>query len=89
VPGRTRSGITLRRSALNGKHPQGNALKEFAARRVEAVWACVNVLCPELSMDDRKALAAKFLDLAREGYRPPEPNRISPAQVEEIVWRNS
>lgn len=65
------------------------AIREAAAQRVEAVWACVNVLRPDLPLDDRKDLATKFLDLGREGYRTPEPIRISPAQVTEIVWRQS
>jgi hypothetical protein len=65
------------------------AIRALAAERVEAVWACVNVLCPDLPLDDRKALATRFLDLGREDYRTPEPIRISPAQVQEIVWRNS
>jgi hypothetical protein len=49
----------------------------------------VNVLRPELPLDDRKTLARKFLDLGREGYQPPPPIRINPAQVQEIIWRNS
>jgi hypothetical protein len=68
---------------------QRAAIRQLAARRVEAAWACVKVLRPDLSLDDRKALAAKFLDLGREGYTAPKPIRISPAQVTEIVWRNS
>jgi hypothetical protein len=34
-------------------------------------------------------LVQQFLDLARESYRPPIPILINPAQVQEIVWRNS
>jgi hypothetical protein len=49
----------------------------------------VNILCPDLPLDGRKELATRFLDLSRETYRPPEPIRITPAQVQEIVWRNS
>ena len=69
---------------------QRAAVKELAARRVEAVWTCVNALCPDLSLPDRKALAEKVLDLSR-GESPAAPKRIeiSPAQVQEMVWRNS
>jgi hypothetical protein len=67
---------------------QRAANKELAARRVEAVWTCVNVLRPNLPLEDRKDLATKFLDLSRERYQPPAPIRITPAQVSEIVWRN-
>ncbi len=66
------------------------AVKELAARRVEAVWACLGVLCPDLPLVERKALAETVLDLTR-GKRPEAAKRIeiSPAQVQEIVWRNS
>ncbi len=40
-------------------------------------------------MKERKALAQQFLDLARESYRPPAPLMITPAQMQELVWRNS
>jgi hypothetical protein len=66
------------------------AIKELAARRVEAVWTCLGVLCPDLPLPDRKALAETVLDLSR-GERPAAPKRIeiSPAQVQDLVWRNS
>ncbi len=63
-------------------------IRKRAAQRVEAVWSCVNVLRPDLPLDDRKDLARMFLDLGREDYVAPKPIRISPAQVTEIVWRN-
>ena len=53
------------------------------------MWACVNVLRPELPLEGRKALATDLLDLCRDGYMPPAPIRVSTAQVSEIVWRNS
>ena len=65
------------------------AIRQLAATRVEAVWNCVNVLRPDLPLADRNALAARFLDLGREGYRPTAPIRITKAQVSEMVWRNS
>jgi hypothetical protein len=69
---------------------QRAAIKELAAQRVEAVWTCIGVLCHDLALPDRKALATKMLDLCR-GERPEVAKRIeiSPAQVQEIVWRNS
>jgi hypothetical protein len=63
--------------------------RKLAAQRVEAVWNCVSVLRPDLPLQDRKDLATKFLDLSRKGYQPPAPIRISPAAVQEMVWRNS
>ena len=65
-----------------------SAISEHAARRVEAAWNCVNVLRPDLHVEGRKDLARQFLDLSRDGYQPPQPVRISPAQVSEMVWRN-
>lgn len=64
------------------------AIRKRAAERVKAVWSCVNVLRPDLSLDDRKDLARKFLELGAEDYVEPKPIRISPAQVTEIVWRH-
>jgi hypothetical protein len=65
-------------------------IKQLATRRVEAVWTCLGVLCPDLPLPDRKALAEKVLDLSR-GEWPPAAKRIeiSPAQVQELVWRHS
>jgi hypothetical protein len=82
-------------TGLNGSGSMGEArrkkiaIKELAARRVEAVWACLGVLRPEMPLPDRKVLAEKVLDLCFERTEPPPPTiRISPAQVQEIVWRN-
>jgi len=74
---------------LSRNRRQRAAIKELAARRVEAVWTCLGVLCPDLALSGKKSLATKILDLTRDDYRPAEPIRISPAQVQEIVWRNS
>lgn len=63
-------------------------IRRRAAQRVEAVWSCVKVLRPDLSVDDRKDLARKFLDLGTEDYVEPKPIRINSAQVTEIVWRH-
>jgi len=65
------------------------AIRELAARRVEAALICVDVLRPNLTPLDRKALATKVLDLCRGGSQPPTRISITPAQVQEIVWRNS
>ena len=75
--------------AMRRKRSKRAAIREHAARRVEAAWTCVNVLCPDLSLDDRKSLAKRFLDLGDEGHEAPRPTQISPAQVSEMVWRNS
>jgi hypothetical protein len=44
-------------------------IKQLAARRVEAVWACLGVLCPDLPLIERKVLAEKVLDLSRGKVR--------------------
>jgi hypothetical protein len=65
-------------------------IKQLAARRVEAVWDCLGVLRPEMTLPDRKALTAKILDLCRgESQALAKRTEITPAQVQEIVWRNS
>jgi hypothetical protein len=65
------------------------AIKELAARRIEAVWQCLGVLRPEMPLQDRKVLAEKVLDLCFERLQPLPIITITPAQVSEIVWRNS
>lgn len=65
------------------------ATRELAVQRVEAVWNCVNVLRPDLSVDERKRLAAKFLDLARETQQSSPLTQITAPQIEEMVWHNS
>ena len=64
-------------------------IKQLAARRVEAVWTCLDVLRTEIPLPERKVLAEKVLDLCFERTLPPSKITISPAQVQEIVWRNS
>jgi hypothetical protein len=66
------------------------AIRELAARRVEAVWTCLGVLCPDLSLLNRKALAETVRDICR-GENQAEAKRIeiNPAQIQEMVWRNS
>jgi hypothetical protein len=62
-------------------------IRKRAAQRVEAVFTCVNLLCPDLSFQEQKALASKVLDLCRG--EAPAPIRINAAQIQEIVWRNT
>jgi len=39
-----------------------DAGRQLAARRVEAVWTCLRVLCPDLALEAKKELARKVLD---------------------------
>lgn len=43
------------------------AIKLAERQRVEAVWACLGVLCPDLTPQAKKALAEKVFDLCRGG----------------------
>ena len=65
------------------------AIKLAAHQRVEAVWACLDVLCPDLTPQEKKALAEKVFELSRGEDQKPPRIMITPAQVQEIVWRNS
>ena len=65
------------------------AIKLAARQRVEAVWTCLGVLCPDLALEAKIALAEKVLDLSRGEERKTPRIMIGPAQVQEIVWRNS
>jgi hypothetical protein len=48
------------------------AIKLAARQRVEAVWTCLGVLCPDLTPQAQKELARKVLDLSRgEEQKPP------------------
>jgi hypothetical protein len=49
----------------------------------------LGVLCPDLPLVERKAFAEKVLDLCRGEVQPPTRISITPAQIQEIVWRNS
>jgi hypothetical protein len=82
--------VKIGRIPISRDQGQRAAVKELAARRVEAVWTCLGVLCPDLPLTERKILAEKVLDLSR-GEWPPAAKRIeiSPAQVQELVWRHS
>jgi hypothetical protein len=64
------------------------AIKLAARQRVEAVWACLGVLRPDLTPQEKKALADKVFDVCRgEAQKPPQ-IKITPAQVTSIIWGN-
>ena len=61
------------------------AIKLAARQRVDAVWSCLDVLCPDLALEAKKELAEKVLDLSRgEDQKPPQ-IMITPAQVTSII----
>jgi hypothetical protein len=64
------------------------AIKLAARQRVEAVWSCLGVLRPDLRPQARKALAEKVFELSRGEDQKPPRIQITPAQVQDIVWRN-
>ncbi len=64
------------------------AIRLAARQRVEAVWTCVGVLCPDLTAQAKKALAEKVFDLCRGEYRRAPRIQITPAQGESIFWPN-
>jgi hypothetical protein len=65
------------------------AIKLAARQRVEAVWTCLDILCPDMALKAKKELAGKVLDLSRgEDQKPPPRIMITPAQVSSIIWPN-
>jgi hypothetical protein len=64
------------------------AIRQLAIQRVEAVWACLGVLCPDLTPQAKKELAQKVLDLSRGEDRKAPRILITPAQVTSIIWAN-
>jgi hypothetical protein len=68
---------------------ESNAISELAHRRVVAVLACLNVLCPSVDLDTRRELASKILALARGDDRPIPRKMITPGAVYEMLTRNS
>ena len=72
-----------------GERPEVPAAIKLAARqRVEAVWTCLGVLCPDLTPQAKKELAQKVLDLSRGEDRKAPRILITPAQVTSIIWAN-
>ena len=73
------------------RHPRAEvspAIKLAARQRVEAVWTCLDVLCPDLTPQAKKELAQKVLDLSRGEDRKAPRILITPAQVTSIIWGN-
>ena len=65
------------------------AIKLAARQRVEAVWTCLDILCPDLALEAKKVIARKALNLTRgEEQKPPPRIMITPAQVSSIIWPN-
>ena len=64
------------------------AIKLAARQRVDAVWTCLGVLCPDLTPQAKKELAQKVLDLSRGEDRKAPRILITPAQVTSIIWSN-
>ena len=64
------------------------AIKVAARQRVEAVWACLDILCPDMALEAKKVLAEKVLDLSRGEDKKPPRIMITPAQVTSIIWAN-
>jgi hypothetical protein len=64
------------------------AIKLAARQRVEAVWTCLGVLCPDLTPQAKKALAEQVFDLCRGEDRKVPRIMITPAQVSSIIWPN-
>jgi hypothetical protein len=70
------------------RHPRAEvspAIKLAARQRVEAVWTCLDVLCPDLTPQAKKELAQKVLDLSRGEDRKAPRILITPAQVTSII----
>ena len=61
------------------------AIKLAARQRVDAVWTCLDVLCPDLTLEAKKVLAEKVFDLCRGEDRTATRIQITPAQVESII----
>jgi diphthamide biosynthesis methyltransferase len=61
------------------------AIQLAARQRVDAVWTCLDVLCPDLALEAKKVLAEKVLDLSREEDQKPPRIMITPAQVTSII----
>jgi hypothetical protein len=65
------------------------AIKLAARQRVDAVWACLDILCPDMALEAKNVLAERILDLSRGRDEKPPRIKITPAQVASIVWPNT
>jgi hypothetical protein len=64
-------------------------LKADNGRRITAVLATLNILCPDADLHSKRKLAKQILTLV-DGHDRPVPQRtITDAQVVEMVWRHS
>jgi hypothetical protein len=64
------------------------AIKLAARQRVEAVWTCLGVLRPDMTPQEKKALAEKVFEVSRGEDQKPPRIQITPAQVTSIIWGN-
>jgi hypothetical protein len=67
---------------------KAKAIRQLASQRVEAVWTCVDVLCPDMALEAKKVLAEKVLDMSRGRNEKPPRIMITPAQVTSIIVGN-
>ena len=65
------------------------AIKLAARQRVKAVWTCLDILCPDLTLKAKKVIARTALNLTHEEDQKPPRIMITPAQVSSIIWPNS
>jgi hypothetical protein len=68
--------------------PLVSKYRQLARQRVETAWNCVGVLCPSLTLQAKKVLAQRVLDPCRGEEQTVARIQITPAQVQEVVWRN-
>jgi hypothetical protein len=61
------------------------AIKLAARQRVEAVWTCLDILCPDETLLAKKVLAEKVLGSPLGQGRKAPRITITPAQVESII----
>jgi hypothetical protein len=62
------------------------AIKLAARQRVDAVWTCLDILCPDLALEAKNVLAEKVLDLSRgEKRKAPRISTEIPSDI--LPWR--
>jgi hypothetical protein len=73
------------------RHPNDESrVRASAQRRVVAVFACLNILCPTADRGTRRQLANKILTLVHGNDPSILPRKtITPAMVYEMITRNS
>jgi hypothetical protein len=62
----------------------------LAAVRAEAAWRCVSILAPDLKGESKLEMARRLLTAVdgKDRSETRHPIKITPAQVEAIVWPN-